>query len=240
MSILNSWWRTLSGVLFPPSCPVCGAALESPEQLLCTHCMLLAPLTGFWNEVCNPITTRFESEVPIEHGSALLFFVEGGGWQRMIHGFKYHNRRIWARRLGRWYGKLLRESGLYGEVDCIVPMPLHPLKLLWRGYNQAEQLADGIAEELGVPVDRRSVVRTRYTPSQARKPHRERAANVEGAFAVRRAEALRGKHLLLVDDVLTTGSTLIACIEAITAAVPDARISIAALATTRRGVGVAD
>ena len=238
MSILNSWWSALSGVLFPPTCPVCGAALESSEQLLCPHCMLLAPLTGFWRETINPVTERFESEVRIEQGSALLFFVEGGGWQRLIHGFKYHNRRLWARRLGRWYGKLLRESGLYDDVDCVVPMPLHPLKLLWRGYNQAEYLADGIAEELGVKVDRHSVIRSRFTSSQARKPHRERAANVEGAFAVRHAERLHGKHLLLVDDVLTTGSTLVACIEAIAEAVPDARISVAALAATRHGVNL--
>ena len=116
-------------------------------------------------------------------------------------------------------------------------MPLHPLKRLRRGYNQSEYIAEGIAAQLGAEVDRRSVRRRRNTASQALKPRRERAGNVEGAFAVRHPERLAGRHVLLVDDVMTTGSTLLSCAAEMLRAVPDCRVSIAALAVSRLELG---
>ena len=203
-------------------------------------CRTTAPLTGFWQQHDNPVQQKLSGLVPIEEGSALLFFVQGSGWQRFIHSFKYFRRFGLAREVGRWYGSLLKESGLYDDVEVVVPLPLHPFKRLSRGYNQVDFLAEGIAESLGLPVERRSLVRCRNTHAQARTPHRERAANVEGAFAVRHSEYLAGRHLLLVDDVLTTGSTLTAAAEALLEAVPEVQISIAALAVSRREVGIAD
>jgi predicted amidophosphoribosyltransferase len=123
-------------------------------------------------------------------------------------------------------------------VDLIIPMPLHPLKQLQRGYNQATYLAEGMGLSMGVKVERRAVRRARYTSSQAQTPMRQRASNVEDAFAVRNAELLRGKHLLIVDDVLTTGSTVAALCSAILRAVPDCRISVAVLAASRASLGV--
>ncbi len=238
MSILNSWWRDLVALLFPPVCPVCGARLESYEGSICTLCRIAAPLTYYWRAYENPVKEKLCSLVPVEQASAMLFFVRGSGWQRLIHAFKYHHRYALARDLGRWYGRLLRESGLYDEVDAIVPLPLHPLKRIRRGYNQADYIAEGIAEELDRPILRGVLVRRRNTLSQARTPRRERAANVEGAFKVRDSRPFADRHLLLVDDVVTTGSTLTAAIEAILAVRPEARISVAVLAASRKELGV--
>lgn len=249
MSILNSWLRDLAAVvggwfrdlialIYPPVCPVCGRSLEPFEGSICTLCRISAPMTYYWNEYENPVKEKFAGMVPVEQASAMLFFVRGSGWQRLIHAFKYHHRYALARELGRWYGRLLKESGLYADVDAVVPLPLHPLKRLRRGYNQAEYIAEGIAEELALPLVRGALVRRRNTLSQARTPRRERAANVEGAFAVRDAKPLAGRHLLLVDDVLTTGSTLTAAIEALLAVLPDVRVSVAVLVASRKELGV--
>lgn len=238
MSILSNLFADVRALFFPAVCAVCGEPLTESETTLCTLCRITAPLTGYEAEAYNPVLAKFEGLIPVEHASAMLFFQQGSGWQQLIHHFKYHNRWRIAYEMGRWYGTRLKQSGLYEDVDWVIPMPLHPLKQYRRGYNQATYLAEGIARELGVRVARRAVKRSRNTSSQARTPHRERAANVEGAFAVRRPEQLRGCHLLLVDDVLTTGSTITSLVEAILAVVPDCRISVAALAASRKELGV--
>lgn len=239
MSILNNGLADLAALFFPERCAVCGAALTRGERAICTICRVAAPLTDYEREAMNPVLEKFEGLVPVERASAMLFFQQGSGWQRLIHDFKYHQQWRAAYEMGRWYGARLKQSGLYEDVDLVVPLPLHPFKLLRRGYNQATYIAEGIAEALGVELAPRVVSRRRNTDSQARKPHREREANVSGAFAVRRAEQLRGRHILVVDDVLTTGSTLTALIEAIVAEVPDCRISVAVLAASRSMLGVA-
>lgn len=240
MSILSDLLSDAAALFFPPRCPVCGGMLRRGERLVCTLCRTTAPLTGFWREADNPVVRKFDGLVPVERASGFLFYVHGSGWRKLIHGFKYRGSWRAARLMGEWYGRCLAESGLYDGVDCVVPLPLHPLKRLRRGYNQSEYLAEGIAAQLGIEVDRRSVCRVRNTATQALKPRRERAGNVENAFAVRRPERLAGRHVLLVDDVLTTGSTLAACAAGILSRVPDCRISIAALAVSRRELGIAE
>lgn len=238
MSILNSWFSALWSLLYPPSCAVCGEPLAEGEESLCTLCRVTAPLTGFWRAYDNPVFEKVAAFVPIERASAMLYFVRGSGWQRLIHSFKYHHRWRLAYTMGRWYGALLRDGGVYDDVDVVVPLPLHPWKRILRGYNQSEYLAEGIAASLGVPVVRGALRRHRHTSSQARTPRRERAANVAGAFSVGDEAALAGRHVLLVDDVLTTGSTLTAAVEAMQAAVPDCRVSLAVLAVSRRELGI--
>ncbi len=238
MSILNDWWQDLRTLFLPERCAVCGKPLVAGEECVCVLCRALAPLTGYWREADNPLLDRCRDQLPIHRASAFLFFIQGSGWRNLIHGFKYRNTWRSARTMGAWYGRCLAESGLYDDVEVVVPLPLHPFKLCRRGYNQSEYIAEGIAAELGVSVDRRSVYRRHNTPSQALRARRERAANVEGAFAVRCPEQLVGRHVLLVDDVMTTGSTLLSCSEAIMQAVPDCRVSIAALAVSRHELGV--
>lgn len=237
MSILSELLHDVRSLLFADRCAVCGEPLARGERLVCTYCRATAPLTGYWHEADNPVLARCRDLVPIHRASAFLFFVHGSGWRRLIHAFKYRGRWRAARTMGAWYGRCLKESGLYDDVQTVIPVPLHFGKRCRRGYNQAEYIAEGIAAQLGARVDAGSVCRCRATDSQARKAHRERAANVEAAFAVRRPERLTG-HILLVDDVMTTGSTILSCAEAILEAAPDCRLSVAALAVSRRGLGI--
>ena len=128
----------------------------------------VAPQTGFWRRADNPLAERLRNEFPVVQASAFLWFVAGSPWQRAIHGFKYYNRWRTARDLGAWYGGNLADSGLYGSVDCIVPVPLHTRRLLARGYNQAAYIAEGIASRMGVPVEDRASVACATT--RARRP----------------------------------------------------------------------
>ncbi len=237
MSILSEFARDLLALFYTPTCAVCGEPLSVGEEGVCTLCRVMAPLTGYWREADNPVARRCWGMVPVTQASGFLFFVHGSRWRRMIHAFKYRGAWRTARIMGTWYGSQLATSDLYGDVDLIVPLPLHPFKRILRGYNQSEYIAEGIASAMHVPLNRRSVYRRRNTASQALQARHKRAANVEGAFAVRHPERLAGRHILLVDDVMTTGSTLLSCAAEILRAVPDCRISIAALAVSQRELG---
>lgn len=238
MSILSEVLYDLRSLFVAHRCPVCGGELERGERTVCMPCRVSAPLTGYCREADNPLFRKCWGVLPIHRASAFLFFLPRSGWRELIHAFKYRGAWRTAREMGEWYGRCLKESGLYEEVDVVVPLPLHPFKRCRRGYNQSEYLAEGIAAQLGVPIDRHSVRRHRNTATQALKPRRERAANVEDAFAVRRPESLSGRHVLLVDDVFTTGSTLLSCASALLETVPGCRVSLAALAASRRELGI--
>lgn len=206
MSILSSLLRDVAALFFPPRCPVCGRMLAQGEHTVCTLCRATAPLTGFWRQADNPVLGRCRDMLPVERASGLLYYVHGSGWRELIRGFKYRGAWRTARAMGEWYGRCLKESGLYDDVEVVVPLPLHPVKRCRRGYNQSEYIAEGIAAQLGVEVDRRSVRRKRNTESQALKARRDRARNVEDAFGRRPSRRLAGRHVLLVDDVFTTAA----------------------------------
>lgn len=210
----------------------CGRSIGGASQGLCPQCSYDIPLTNYWLTEENPVKEHFAGLTPIEHASAYFFYIDNSPWRRLIHRFKYSGEWHIAYTLGRSYGRELKASGLYDDIDVVIPIPLHPIKTMLRGYNQSTYIAEGIAKELGIEVDSRSVRRKRNNPSQTKRHARERWENVHGLFAIRRSERLQNRHILLVDDVLTTGATLISCIETIRAAVPNCRISIATLAVT--------
>jgi len=229
----GGWLGALRRLFFPDTCPVCGKVKGEGSAFMCADCIYDFPLTGFPGRPDNPVVELFYGQIPIVQGSALFWYVHGSGYRKMIHALKYHGRWGLARSLGEWLGSELEEGGLYGGVDVVIPIPLHGLRRIRRGYNQSEYLAQGIAEKLCRPVDFRSVRRHKYNRSQALRSRKERWANVEGIFSVRHPKRLEGKHILLVDDVLTTGATIVSCAEAILRAAPGCRISVATLAASK-------
>lgn len=229
--------KDIMGLFLPRVCAMCGGDLPEPLEFLCTSCRWEMPLTGFGSRVDNPVIAKLHGMLPLVNASSYLWFADGGDVRAMIHAFKYRGNWRYAYEAGKWYGAELRDGGLYDDVDVVVPIPLHFKKLLRRGYNQAAYIAQGMASVMNVRVDRRSVVRRRYNRSQTERSKSERWENVEGIFAVKHPANLAGKHILLVDDVLTTGATIISCARAILDAVPDCRISIATLAVSRAEFG---
>ena len=230
--MLSDILRDVMHLVAPPRCPICGGALSRENVGVCTMCELTAPLTNTWQERENAMMERFWGLMPVQHASAFLWYIEGSVWREAIHQFKYKGEWQTAYNLGRWYGSFLKASGNYDDVDMVVPVPLHWIRRIGRGYNQSEYLADGIAQQLGVSSERNLLYRRRYNRTQTSRSRSERWKNVEGIFAVRNAEQLAGRHILLVDDVFTTGATIMSLGEAILRAAPNARLSIATLAAT--------
>ena len=227
----------IASLLFPRECAVCGEELADGEESICTACRFRIPMTGFVSEVENPMKERLSALLPVEQASALFYFVAESDWRKAVHDFKYRGRWLYARRLGEWFGHQLRESGNYNDIDLVVPVPLHRHKRLQRGYNQSDYIADGIASVLGVRVVHHALFRRVNNESQTRHKRNERWGNVDGIFGVRKREVLNGRHILLVDDVFTTGATIVSCCDAILAECRDVRISVATLSVSQKEFG---
>ena len=226
--------QDLAGLFYPPVCPVCGGMMGEGNVLICTYCRNEIPLTFFCAQEHNSVRERlWELQLPVVNAASFFFFVHGSGFRELVHTFKYRGGWKLAREMGEWFGAEIAAGGIYSDIDVIVPVPLHIRKRLRRGYNQAEYIAEGLASALGRPVDLHSVRRRVHNKSQTLSDRSKRWDNVAGIFDVRRPEALAGKHILLVDDVLTTGATLISCGREILSQVPDCRLSVATLAVSR-------
>ena len=204
------------------------------ETVVCTACEATAPLTMLWEERANAMQERFWGLLPVEEASALLWYVEGSPWRDAVHRFKYAGRWLSAYDLGRWYGALLKESGAYADVDVIVPVPLHWRRRLVRGYNQTEYIALGLSRKTGIKCCRNAVKRTVNNPPQAGMEFINRWQHIENIFTTPHPERLKGKHILLVDDVFTSGATLSTLAQSIIKACDgDVKISVATLAASR-------
>ena len=240
MSMLKTIVNDIADFIFPPVCPACGEELARTEHFVCTACRFRAPLTNLWMEADNPMVRRLDGLLPVEHASALMWFIDGSPWQEIIHQFKYAGKWRYARELGEWYGALLADTTTGGDVDVVVPVPLHWRRRISRGYNQSELIADGIASMLGVKVDSRSLCRHVNNPSQTLGNADYRWKNADGIFSVRNPQALYGKHLLLVDDIFTTGATMVSCGSAIVKSLgaDNVKISIATIAVTQRSMAI--
>lgn len=213
-------------VLFPSTCACCGSVLVSGERQVCMHCLMDMASTGFSSFSDNVAERMLLGRFPFEAATAIYHFRRDNRVRGMVHAMKFHGNDELCRLMGRQMGMELLRSGRFDDVEVLVPVPLHWRRKLGRGYNQSELLCRGIADVMPRPVNTTAVVRHRYTRRQSLQKSSLRATNVEGAFRVRRPDELAGRHLLLVDDVLTTGATITACANVL-AAVPDVTISVA-------------
>lgn len=189
--------------------------MVSGEETICTYCMLEMPQTDYHKDRGNPLERRIGYRIPIRYAMALFKFSKSGRVQNLLHQLKYKNHPEIGIMLGRVYGERMAEAGLGHAFELIVPVPLHPIRQRKRGYNQSAKFAEGLSEKLNIPFNDEIIKRRRVTETQTRKTKLNRWENMNGVFEVSTAEMVDGKKILLVDDVITTGSTLEACAQAL-------------------------
>ena len=198
-------------IFYPSLCEGCGKPLVGNESVLCIGCKLLLPITNYHDHAGNDTGIRFAGRVPYQFATTYAYFTNDGLLQHLLHGLKYGKKQEIGRFLGRELGYGLQQTAWASQLDVIVPVPLHPKKETERGYNQSMLIAQGLASVLNIPANGQVLKRTRHTQSQTKKNRADRLKNMQGAFAITNPNTLKHKHILLVDDVLTTGATLESC-----------------------------
>ncbi len=226
---LHNWIEGINHWLFPSMCPGCCIRPVRSTQMFCTVCEYEMPYTDFHEYPENPVTDVFWGRFHLHSATCLLYFGAHGMVRRLIHDLKYKGRRDIGTDLGKRLGRRMAKSEYFNSVDMVIPVPLHPQKLRIRGYNQSEAIAEGVADQMQAILNKDVLRRSLHNPTQTRKSREERLANVEGIFELHNESDLAGKHILLVDDVLTTGATLEACAKSLVQ-IPGVRVSIATLA----------
>ena len=202
-------------IFLPNCCAVCKTKLLTIEKGICLHCLYKLPKTNNFNEPNNTGEILLAGRFPFERIAAFSKFTKGGVLQPLIHELKYNHKPYIGEVLGALYGQDISGSDFIATIDVIVPVPLHPRKKITRGYNQAEAFAQGLSEATSLPVSVDELIRVIDNPTQTKRTKTQRWENVDGIFDVENIFAFENKHVLLVDDVITTGSTLEACAKAL-------------------------
>jgi len=216
-------------LIYPHLCSCCSKPLYKKENCICTWCRYHLPKTNYHRQKDNPLSRIFWGRVDIYAATSYYFFAKGGNIQRLIHRLKYRGNTAVGEAVGRFLAHDMKESDLFDDVDCIVPVPLHPTKQRKRGYNQSEHIANGLSQVLEVETNTDNLYRAIANPTQTKRSTYQRWENVASVFQLRDPAQLAGKHILLVDDVVTTGSTIEACTLALNNA-PESRVSVATMA----------
>lgn len=228
-NILKVWLLPFVHLFFPRCCVVCGAPLIEGEEAICTRCNMDMPRTNYHKEKDNKVERMFWGKIPLERATSYFFYRKGSDFRRILHQFKYGGQKELGATMGRFVAAELSAADFFKGIDVIVPVPLHPRKRRARGYNQSEWIARGVSQVTGIPMDTSSVVREKHTDTQTHKSTYERWENVDGIFRLHHPEGFVGKHVLIIDDVLTTGSTTTACAD-VFCEVTGIRISVLTLA----------
>lgn len=221
--------KSIINLFFPPVCAGCHSFLISNENVICTTCRHNIPLTNHHLNPENEAFKKFYGRIPVEYTSALLYFHKKGIVQELIHNLKYKGQEEIGTLLGEWYAEDLKNSTILQSVDEIIPVPLHKRKLRERGYNQVTNFGQTLSSGLNISYNPNLLVRNVYSKTQSKKNLLNRSEGIDTVFDVSFSEKDHNKHFLLIDDVLTTGSTLEACSHALLK-IPGAKISIVCMA----------
>lgn len=228
----NKIFNNLLSLFYPRLCVGCGDALQQNEEHLCLRCMMHLPETNFHKNHDNSLMNIFAGRVRVGEVASLLYYKKGNNVQHILHALKYKGQKELGSFLGEYYGHLLAQEPRFQSVDCIIPIPLHPKKQRKRGYNQSEWIAKGLSAGMGKPYRTDILTRAHFTETQTRKSRFNRWENVKEVFVATEDNSVRGLHLLVCDDVLTTGATMEAAIQQLQT-LPDVKISVVTLATAQ-------
>ena len=224
-----SFWGRLLDLISPRVCVVCGGRLTVTEETLCSKCYLHLPRTDFGSDLYENVMAKlFWGQIQIEKATALFYYEPHAETANILYELKYKNHPEIGEVMGRMMARELQKNGLFDEIDAIVPVPLARKREHERGYNQSLMLAKGVSEVTGLPIYNKVVRRTKFVGSQTHRGRWERNENVADVFELMDGESIRGKHLLLIDDVVTTGATIIACAQEMQKA-SNVKISVLAL-----------
>jgi ComF family protein len=216
-------------LIYPESCAACGQTLLKNEETLCTSCIFNLPKTNYWKTKDNPVSKIFWGRIPVENACSFYHFTKGGKVQHLLHQLKYKGNKNVGYFAGKLFGTELSNTP-FKDIDALVPVPLHLSKIKKREYNQSELIGQGIAEVMQKPLKTNWLVRKYASETQTKKSRFKRWENVKEIFATENESEFESKHLLIVDDVITTGATIEACAQLLLK-VKGVKISIVALAS---------
>lgn len=225
----------IADFFFPRICPICGRRLSLTEEGICYSCLISLPRTDYANKTKrNEIKNLFELKINVEHAISFMRYMPKERSASIVKSFKYNHAEKLAITMGRIMAEEIAATApaIFRDIDIIIPVPISRKRRKERGYNQAEKLAEGVAEIVGKPIDYSAVIRKKFIESQTRLTPTERVENIKDAFDCIHPERLNGKHLLLIDDVITTGATVLSLADTITAKTTNVTFSILSLGIT--------
>jgi len=223
--------KNLLNLFFPKVCLGCQNYLSDNEVHICTTCRHQLPLTNFHFDRSNAVHKMMYGRVQLEEATALLHFSKKGIVQQLMHNLKYRRQEVVGVFLGEWLGEALKNSEDYKSIDVVVPVPLHKSKQMKRGYNQVDKFGKALAKALEADYNSSTLIKTSATKTQVFKDRLKRSSNIDSNFTISEQDTLKGKHVLLVDDIITTGATLEACANVLFT-IDDLKLSIATMAIT--------
>ena len=232
MTSIKDIFNSFIDTLFPRICPVCNNVLLSHEKHICTKCRIDIPITRYHMQEFNAMEQLFAGKTPIEKAVGYFFYEKGNPYSNILHNIKYRNNPQLGQYVAKLFAQELLSRDIFRDIDCIIPVPLHHRKKIQRGYNQSEYIAKGFSEVFNIPVHNNIIIAHKSHESQTNKGIYERWLNTQNIFSAQDTQVLENKHVLIVDDVVTTGATLLSAALTI-ASVPNIKISLATLGVAK-------